>query len=272
MIKQEMESVGADTLTFLKGIEVRSLWEVSHAAVLTVFILHTSTQIRLESLGLSTSILCVSVREFRHFVGGQTSWDDVLWVDWVDHRWFYMVLVMARVNVFRIFVVVMRVNVLRVFLGVDVWFNVTWIVFRAWNTVGTPRMVKDLVIIIFRDAQVIIVPDLVERILHWVRLGTPRPESKFELEEACTCILIPDILVFPAAGEVVAELRIGHRSVGRYVDRLSVHWSLLDNLDLLLRSSFADWHSHRDVLYQALCDEFVGSSLPQSKPSSSAWS
>ena len=51
-----------------------------------------------------------------------------------------------------------------------------------------------------------------------------------------------------------------------------MHWSLLNYLYLLLRSSFADWHSNRDVLYQALCDEFVGSSLPQSKSSSSAWS
>ena len=214
MIEQEVESVATDTLTFLKGIEVRSLWEVSHAAVLTVFILHTSAQIWLESLGLSTCILCVSVREFRLSVRGQPSRDNVLWVDWVDHRWFDMVLVMARVDVFRIFVMVMRIDVLRVFLGVDVWFDVAWIVLRAWDTVSTPRMVEDLEIIILRDAQVIVVPNLVERILHWIRPGTPRSESKFELEETCTCILIPDILILPAAGEVVAELRIGHRSVG----------------------------------------------------------
>ena len=63
-----------------------------------------------------------------------------------------MVLMMARVNVFRIFVMVMRIDVLRVFLSVDVWFDVAWIVFRAWDTVGAPRMVEYLVIIIFRDA------------------------------------------------------------------------------------------------------------------------
>ena len=168
MIEQEVKSICTDALTFLEGVEVRSLWEVGHAAVLTVLVLHAGTQIRLESLGLCASILSVGMLELWIWVGGQASGDDVFWVDGVDNRWLNVVLVVARVNVFWVFVVVMGIDVLWIILGIDVWLDVAWVVLCAWDTVGSPRMVEDPIVVSLRDAQVVVVANFVERILHWV--------------------------------------------------------------------------------------------------------
>lgn len=163
-----MKSICTDALTFLEWVEVRSLWEVGHAAVLTVLVLHTGTQIRLKSLGLCASVLSVGVLELWIWIGGQPSGDDVFWVDGVDNRWLNMVLMVARVNVFWVFVVVMGVDVLRIILGIDVWLDVAWVVLCPWDAVSSPWMVEDLIVVSLRDAQVIVVANFVERILHWI--------------------------------------------------------------------------------------------------------
>ena len=78
-------------------------------------------------------------------------------VDWMYDR--------RRIDMLRILVVVMRVFMMRVFTGIDIWLDITRIVFCSWDAVSTPWVIKDLLEIFFSNAQVIIVAMLMEWIL-----------------------------------------------------------------------------------------------------------
>ena len=81
-------------------------------------------------------------------------------VDWMYNWW--------RIDMLRILVVVMRVFMMRVFTGIDIWLDITRIVLCSWNAVSSPRMIKDLVEVIFWYAQVVIITNLMEWVLDWI--------------------------------------------------------------------------------------------------------
>ena len=57
---------------------------------------------------------------------------------------------------------------MRVFAGIDVWHYETRVIFCSWNAVSSPRMIKDLIKVVFWYTQVVIVANLMEWILYWI--------------------------------------------------------------------------------------------------------
>ena len=89
---------------------------------------------------------------------------------------------------FRVDVVVMIVRV-----------NISWVIDCSWNAICPPRMIKDIVVFFLCNAKVVVITDLMEWILNWMRPRTAGSQSKLELKEASTGLLIPNMLVLFSA-------------------------------------------------------------------------
>ena len=57
---------------------------------------------------------------------------------------------------------------MRIHASIDIWHYKTRIIFGAWNAVSSPRMIKDLVEVVFWYAQVVIIANLMEWVLDWI--------------------------------------------------------------------------------------------------------
>ena len=161
---------------------------MSLATVLTVVILNTGAKILVEGLSFCALILRVHVFEMWMLVWVEFWRYRMIRVDWMYGWW--------RIDMLGILVVVMWVFMMRVFAGIDIcldiWFDIARVIFRSWNAVSTPRVIKDLMVIFFSNAQVIIITMLMERILPRIWGGATSSQAD-KLKEARTRFLIPYI-------------------------------------------------------------------------------
>ena len=177
------------------------------------------------------------------------------WMDWVYNWWFNMMIMMARIDMLGVLIVVMWVFMMRIFASIDIWFYETRVILCSWNAVNTPRMIEDLEEVIFWNAQIVIVANLMKWVLHWIWACTASSQAELKLKEASASLLVPYIFVLSAMWKIVAESGISNWSVGGDVDSLSMHWGFFNDLDLLFRSSFSNWLSWLSVLPKSKSNE-----------------
>ena len=204
-------------------------------------------------------------------VGVQLCGNRGIWMDRMHNRWFNVLLFVLFfllsfllnfllnfiINfLFDCIFIIFINNIIFFFLRVDVvWIyvvmivrcNIPWVITCSRDTICSPRMIKDIVVFLLCDAKVVVITNLMERILNWMRPRAPGSQSKLEFKEASTGILIPNMFVLFSAWQSLTEIRIGHWSERGEINYLSVMFSFFHDLDLFFWGSFCNWLSRGDV-------------------------
>ena len=72
----------------------------------------------------------------------------------------------------NIIVFFLRIDGVWIYVVMIVWVNISWIINSSWDAICSPRMIKDIVVFFLCNAKVVVITDLMERILNWMRPRT----------------------------------------------------------------------------------------------------